>query len=183
MLLLAQESISPDTAIVWATKIIAGATIAYVVVSAFMWWTMRKSVRVTQAMHEAANRPYVGCEKVEAEVSEDNTALISTICIKNFGHSPAKDIRADYVPSLGEFVMPKTGTPGDKLILFPGVTHYFWGGIQIKPSLDAVPQEEVLHLVVEIRYKSQDNKEYWSRQEYRYISKIHEFAHVKGEAT
>lgn len=107
---------------------------------------------------------------------------MSTICIKNFGNSPAKEIRADYIPSSGELVMGKTGSPSGDLVLFPGVSHYFFGALKVTPSLDAMPNEDALRFIVKIRCKGQNDKEYSTRQEYRYIPNVHEFAHVKGEA-
>ena len=142
-----------------ASVVIAGATVVNLVISLWLWQATADSADVTRRIFEAANRPYVGIENIEANKDEKTHRLFFIVRTKNFGTVPAEQFDNNMQIFLGDDLVPTQGVPDKPKILFPGQAILNTGLIG-SSSYDALMAGTVtLRIVTTLTYKGPE-KEY-----------------------
>lgn len=80
-----------DDSMVFLTSLITLITFLYMVFTALMWISMKKSVDLSKQIYESSNRPFIGIPSINLQFV-DKGLLNPSINFSNFGNIPAKQI-------------------------------------------------------------------------------------------
>src|SRR5205085_6695132 len=102
--------------VVVSTIVIAIATVVNVVVSYFLWRATYHSMKITQKVFEAANRPYLGTQAVKT-IRDD--LLRFSVEIKNVGTAAADKVKVNWKFSSSNLPVPINSSSGEPTVIMP----------------------------------------------------------------
>jgi hypothetical protein len=151
-----------------ATVVVAIFTVVSVVVSAFMWSATRKQAQISREIFEAAHRPYVGVDNVNAFIypGRNGTTLQIGITTKNSGSVPARHIVVMWSVSLLGQDVPREPHVDQAIVLLPeqsrviNTSHLLSGEMYTAFRLP----DSLVEIVATIKYKGVTEKDYNYRQ-------------------
>ena len=92
----------PDPVVVTAilTGVIAGSTVAYVIITVLLWKATKQSVdaskesvEIAERTFEASHRPYLGIERISRQTPPEGPHWRIVVRVRNFGSLPAPDVQ------------------------------------------------------------------------------------------
>src|SRR3990167_7438078 len=110
-----------------SSYIIAIATVAYVIVSYFLWKTTNDSLKLNRKIYQSSNRPFIGFESCELHFV-DEYKINPFIRYCNFGNLPAKDVSINVSYNLDETKSITKFYPIDLSNIFPKKSSQ-WGDV------------------------------------------------------
>jgi hypothetical protein len=143
-----------------ATLVIAVSTVVSVVVSVLMWAAMRRQTKVTQAMFEAAYRPYIGAIELSPMTSIQELAwTVLTLQVKNSGSIPAFGLTATWKLLIdGQSILQNV--PSQKLTLLPNTFAHLNTEFTVAREVYEKVKIGKLRFSVTIDYQGVKNKKY-----------------------
>jgi hypothetical protein len=146
--------------IVWATLIIAAATVANVLVARRMWRSSQASIKLTRDIFTATHRPYVGVDKTEYQEQIATREHVFHFGIKNTGTAAAANVIFTIRAILGgETHFENTQGP---LLLHPTKETRFTSRLKDNKNAYArIINGEPLTLELDINYQGPGDKEYF----------------------
>jgi hypothetical protein len=156
-----------------STTVIAAATVVNLFVSVGLYISTARSANTARKVFEAANRPYLGVNAVNARF--DSNGVEITLSVRNYGTAPAEESDVDWdvmlngAPQFGITVRRKPTT------LFPGEE------VDLRADIgpEAIPQiingNLALTLVVRASYKGPDERSFKYTESGRYNPKRNAF--------
>lgn len=103
----------------FAAIVVAISTVVYVVVTARILRASRDSTRATQAIFEAAHRPYVSVAGVDIGSVKEKTERAVVAKVVNFGSVPAQEYRYDVSVTREGKILDIGHNPTSTTALFP----------------------------------------------------------------
>ncbi len=161
--------------IVFATVVIAGATVANVGVAILMWIESSRTLKHSQRIFKDTHRPFIGIYDPRIIIA-NNTAINPSIRYKNFGSLPARNItlRVDIILN-GNTIASES--PFEKpVVLFQG-DNQTWAATIAEGTVDKVFLNPQTHaeIVIRLDYESVDETCYLTEERYRFNHSTNEF--------
>jgi hypothetical protein len=158
--------------VAWSVIATAVATIVYAIISSGLWKATKRTAEIaertadiTQRIFEAANRPYIGIDRVNAIDEELKKGV--DIVVKNFGTIPARELCGQTTMKTDKQVV-FTNEAGPTILCQGGE---FVIGIMLSTELysDAIVSNKVpLFIKTELWYKGLGDVEYHVCYNYEY---------------
>jgi hypothetical protein len=105
-----------------------------------------------------------------------------TVEVKNFGNIPASDLKVTWALLVDGVPKPKHGPVPTSIMLFPETSMYLEGGITDPAHYSSILSgKSALEFVVEIQYKGVAGKQYYLRENSRYLADLGTFGISQGE--
>ncbi len=169
--------------IVWATFIIAFATIVNIGISTLMWVVTKENTEISRKVLEASFRPYVGSPRARAARLK-NDALGIEIEIKNFGRIPAYKFEVITWGVMLDGVEPnerKLGPSGTPTLLLPTASNFLQARLGSGFYSKVVSGQTKLEIELEVQYTDATGKYYRYRIKYAYDHTREGFARIEEE--
>ena len=153
------------------TAIIALATIAYVMVSAFLLRINYSTLQLTKKIVSITHRPFIAIESVECNLTSERIKYppSMTIKLKNIGNLPAKDVFIVFNGKVNSSVVKMSFPENGRLSLFPNISESFKFEITDERFINSVlfpldPNE----IIFDIEYQGVTDQKYTTHYNYNY---------------
>ncbi len=142
-----------DDIVMYATVVVAAATVVNVLVAFFQWKAARASARIATQVFESANRPYVGLENFKITQNSQQVRVVATF--KNFGTAPAEDCTCRWDAFLSGVLQPATNldTVPNATTLFPQLVTHLIGDLS-RQTYDGIATRKIsFEIITTVSYK------------------------------
>jgi hypothetical protein len=151
-----------------ATVVIAVATVVNVFVSAGLFVATYLTARTAKQVFEAANRPYLGRDRLRPEVDQAKKELTVTAIVRNFGSAPAEEALVDWEILFNGVPQEIPQVVAEPSTIFPSGTVRKHGTIPEPLFSHIMGGRVTLQIVIRVSYKGPGNKHYTYSEKTQY---------------
>jgi len=159
------------------TAVIAVATIAYVYVSSRLLKTNSDTLKLTQTIFEATNRPFIAVDSVASHASGKTTRPeLVFVRLKNVGNLPSKNLVVRFKIVIDKSEPKFTVFPSDKVALFPTAFEGFTIKFENPDTMSVALNSHLpIDVFLELEYTAVSDKTYTTKCHHTYNHTIDGF--------